>query len=127
MPPISPPPPPRPLNPPPADGPDGVTVTPPGPLRLPLGSHLDLRCTAAAVPSPLFAWAHGNASLATGSHLRLDFGDPGQAGEYRCRATNPILGRAAEATVLLLQDEGEWGPGAMGAGAAVLPDAEGPR
>ncbi|XP_074874803.1 cell adhesion molecule CEACAM1-like [Buteo buteo] len=87
-------------------GPDGVTVTPPGPLRLPLGSRLDLRCAAAAVPSPLFAWARGNASLAAGSRLRLEFGDPGQAGEYRCRATNPILGRAAEAAVLLLRDEG---------------------
>ncbi|XP_052635454.1 carcinoembryonic antigen-related cell adhesion molecule 2-like [Harpia harpyja] len=83
-----------------------VTVTPPGPLRLRLGSHLDLRCAAAAAPPPLFAWARGNASLATGSHLRLDFGDPSQAGKYRCRATNPILGRAAEAAVLLLQDEG---------------------
>ncbi|KAM9603384.1 cell adhesion molecule CEACAM1-like isoform 2-T2 [Morphnus guianensis] len=87
-------------------GPDSVTVTPPGPLRLRLGSRLDLRCAAAAAPPPLFAWARGNASLATGSHLRLDFGDPSQAGKYRCRATNPILGRAAEAAVLLLQDEG---------------------
>ncbi|KAM6228738.1 uncharacterized protein M6G45_016216 isoform 2-T2 [Spheniscus humboldti] len=87
-------------------GPDGVTVAPPGPLWLRLGSRLELHCAAAAVPPPLFAWARGNASLATGSRLPLDFGDPGQAGEYRCRATNPALGRAAEATVLLLQDEG---------------------
>ncbi|XP_074991080.1 cell adhesion molecule CEACAM1-like [Calonectris borealis] len=93
-------------------GPDGVTVTPPGPLRLRLGSHLELRCAAAAAPPPLFAWARGNASLAAGSCLRLDFGDPGQAGEYRCRATNPALGRAAEAAVLLLQEEG-LGSGAI--------------
>ncbi|KAM9250324.1 cell adhesion molecule CEACAM1-like [Cariama cristata] len=93
-------------------GPDGVTVTPPGPLWLRLGSRLELRCAAAAAPPPLFAWARGNASLAAGDHLRLDFGDPGQAGEYRCRATNPTLGRAAEAAVLLLQDEG-LGSGAI--------------
>uniref|UniRef100_A0A8D0FVI1 Ig-like domain-containing protein n=1 Tax=Strix occidentalis caurina TaxID=311401 RepID=A0A8D0FVI1_STROC len=79
-------------------GPDGVTVTPPGPLWLRLGSRLELLCAATAAPPPLFAWARGNASLATGSRLRLDFGDPGQAGEYRCRATNPALGRAAEAS-----------------------------
>ncbi|XP_074786452.1 cell adhesion molecule CEACAM1-like isoform X3 [Athene noctua] len=94
-------------------GPDGVTVTPPGPLRLRLGSRLELLCAAAAAPPPLFAWARGNSSLATGSRLRLDFGDPGQAGEYRCRATNPALGRAAEASVLLLQEEG------LGSGAIV--------
>ncbi|CAM9123784.1 unnamed protein product [Bubo scandiacus] len=93
-------------------GPDGVTVTPPGPLWLRLGSRLELLCAAAAAPPPLFAWARGNASLATGSCLRLDFGDPGQAGEYRCRATNPALGRAAEASVLLLQEEG-LGSGAI--------------
>ncbi|XP_074713776.1 cell adhesion molecule CEACAM6-like isoform X5 [Strix uralensis] len=97
-------------------GPDGVTVTPPGPLWLRLGSRLELLCAAAAAPPPLFAWARGNASLATGSRLRLDFGDPGQAGEYRCRATNPALGRAAEASVLLLQEEGEWERGGPGTG-----------
>ncbi|XP_075345487.1 cell adhesion molecule CEACAM2-like [Mycteria americana] len=87
-------------------GPDGVTIAPPGPLWLRLGSRLDLCCAAAAAPPPRFAWTRGNASLAAGSCLRLDFEDPGQAGEYRCRATNPTLGRAAEAAALLLQDEG---------------------
>ncbi|KAM6111679.1 cell adhesion molecule CEACAM1-like [Phoenicopterus ruber ruber] len=89
-------------------GPDSVAITPPGPLRQRLGSRLELRCAADAAPPPLFAWARGNVSLATGSRLHLDFGDPGQAGEYRCRATNRALGRAAEAAVLLLllQDEG---------------------
>ncbi|XP_059691302.1 carcinoembryonic antigen-related cell adhesion molecule 8-like [Gavia stellata] len=61
-------------------GPDSVTITPPGPLRLRLGSRLELRCAAAAAPPPLFAWARGNTSLAAGSRLCLDFGDPGQAG-----------------------------------------------
>ncbi|KAM6111680.1 cell adhesion molecule CEACAM8-like [Phoenicopterus ruber ruber] len=87
-------------------GPDSVAITPPGPLRQRLGSRLELRCAADAAPPPLFAWARGNVSLAAGSRLHLDFGDPSQAGEYRCRATNPALGRAAEAAVLLLQDEG---------------------
>lgn len=106
-----------PLTPGPADGPDAVTVTPPGPLRLALGSLLELHCAAPAVPAPVFSWVHGNRTLATDPHLRLQFEDPSQAGGYRCRATNPALGRAAEATVLLLllQDQGERG-GGLGAG-----------
>ncbi|XP_009469332.1 PREDICTED: carcinoembryonic antigen-related cell adhesion molecule 1-like, partial [Nipponia nippon] len=39
-------------------GPDSITVTPPGPLRLQLGSRLELCCTAAAAPPPLFAWTY---------------------------------------------------------------------
>ncbi|XP_067172952.1 carcinoembryonic antigen-related cell adhesion molecule 6-like isoform X2 [Apteryx mantelli] len=84
-------------------GPDAATVSPPSPVRAPLGSHVELACTADAVPPPRYAWTFGNTTLGRESRLAFIFGAAAQAGEYRCVATNPVLHRAAAATALLLQ------------------------
>ncbi|XP_068780391.1 carcinoembryonic antigen-related cell adhesion molecule 6-like isoform X2 [Struthio camelus] len=82
-------------------GPAAAAVSPPSPVRAPLGSRVELACAAAAVPPPRYRWDFGNATVGHQSRLAFVFEEASQAGEYRCVATNPALGRAAAATVLL--------------------------
>ncbi|XP_068022329.1 LOW QUALITY PROTEIN: uncharacterized protein [Melanerpes formicivorus] len=84
-------------------GPDSVAITPRGPLHLRRGTRLELLCSAAAFPPPRFSWSHQNVTLATGPLLALTLGDPGH---YWCQATNLALGTGAQASVLLLEEQG---------------------
>ncbi|XP_064359638.1 carcinoembryonic antigen-related cell adhesion molecule 5-like isoform X2 [Dromaius novaehollandiae] len=84
-----------------AYGPDAAAISPPSPVRVPLGSRVELACVADAVPSPRYAWTFGNTTLGRESLLVFVFRNATQAGEYRCVATNPALGRAAAAALLL--------------------------
>ncbi|XP_074836785.1 cell adhesion molecule CEACAM6-like [Carettochelys insculpta] len=96
-----------------AYGPDAASIEPPGPVTLPLGSLLTLRCVTDCVPAPSYRWAlNGTNTGESGSSLTRNPTSWAQQGTYECRAYNSVTNLTAQATVDVWLTGPDESPGA---------------
>ena len=67
------------------------------------GGNLNLSCQASGIPQPTVCWINtSNGQCANGTDLVFRNINRGEAGEYRCEATNPC-GNASESLTIDVQ------------------------